>query len=45
MNETWWNNERVATFPNSLLDFSGPGVLGRAVNKFLNKPEKESFLG
>jgi FkbM family methyltransferase len=31
--------------PASKLDFSGPGVLGRAVNKFLNLDETSSFKG
>jgi len=31
--------------PNSKLDFSGPGVLGREINLSLNLPETESVLG
>ena len=31
--------------PESKLDFSGPGILGRAVNKFLNLEETSSFKG
>jgi hypothetical protein len=31
--------------PESKLDFSGPGVLGRAVNKFLKLEETSSFKG
>jgi hypothetical protein len=31
--------------PTSKLDFSGPGLLGRAVNKFLNLDETSSFKG
>lgn len=31
--------------PNSLLDFSGPGVLGRSINKELGRKETESFIG
>ena len=31
--------------PNSKLDFSGPGLLGREVNKYLNLPETNSFIG
>ena len=31
--------------PTSKLDFSGPGLLGRAVNKFLNLDETNSFKG
>ena len=30
--------------PNSKLDFSGPGLLGRSVNTFLGLPETNSFL-
>jgi mannosyltransferase OCH1-like enzyme len=29
----------------SILDFSGPGLLGRAVNKYLKLEETESFVG
>ena len=31
--------------PFSNLDFSGPGVLGKSTNKFLNLPEETSFVG
>jgi hypothetical protein len=31
--------------PTSKLDFSGPGLLGRSVNKFLNLDETSSFKG
>jgi len=31
--------------PESKLDFSGPGILGRAVNKFLKLEETSSFKG
>ena len=31
--------------PNSKLDFSGPGLLGRSVNTFLGLPETNSFIG
>ena len=31
--------------PSSLLDFSGPGVLGRSTNIYLNLPETNSFVG
>jgi mannosyltransferase OCH1-like enzyme len=31
--------------PKSVLDFSGPGLLGRATNTFLNLPEESSFIG
>ena len=37
-NDTWWNGDKLP------LEFSGPGVFGKAVNKFLNRPERESFL-
>ena len=31
--------------PSSKLDFSGPGVLGRSVNKYLGLSETSSFIG
>ena len=31
--------------PSSILDFSGPGCLGRAMNKYLNLNETNSFVG
>ena len=31
--------------PESVLDFSGPGVLGKAVNWYLNRQYKSSFVG
>jgi mannosyltransferase OCH1-like enzyme len=31
--------------PNSLLDFSGPGVLGKSINKELGREETDSFIG
>ena len=31
--------------PNSKLDFSGPGNLGRSVNVYLGNKETESFVG
>jgi mannosyltransferase OCH1-like enzyme len=31
--------------PSSNLDFSGPGVLGRAANKFMNLHEESNFIG
>ena len=31
--------------PDSNLDFSGPGVLGKSLNKYLNLQEKTSFIG
>ena len=30
--------------PHSRLNFSGPGVLGRALNVYLNLPEYNSFI-
>lgn len=39
MNETWFNTDRLP------LEFSGPGVLGKAVNRFLNRSERESLVG
>ena len=30
--------------PKSNLDFSGPGVLGKSVNKYLNLPEETPFV-
>jgi len=33
------------TIPPSKLDFSGPGVLGRAVNTYLGRDELTSFVG
>jgi len=38
-------NVQTATVPSSKLDFSGPGVLGRAVNECLNRGETASFVG
>lgn len=31
--------------PSSKLDFSGPGILGKSVNKYLQNHETESFVG
>jgi len=31
--------------PPSKLDFSGPGILGRSVNKYLKLEETSSFIG
>jgi hypothetical protein len=31
--------------PYSNLDFSGPGILGKSTNKFLELPEETSFIG
>lgn len=31
--------------PQSKLDFTGPGILGRAVNKYLGRSETSSFVG
>ena len=39
LQEKWFNSERLP------LDFSGPGVLGRAVNRFLNREEYDSLIG
>jgi FkbM family methyltransferase len=38
----WIENE---TFPTWNLDFSGPGCLGRSVNKFLSREEDKSMVG
>jgi glycosyltransferase involved in cell wall biosynthesis len=38
-------NVETGTVPGSKLDFSGPGVLGRAVNECLNRDETASFVG
>ena len=38
-NETWWNSEKLP------LEFSGPGVLGMALNKYLQRNPRESFVG
>jgi mannosyltransferase OCH1-like enzyme len=39
------NNVNNNYIPPSKLDFSGPGILGRAVNSYLNLPETNSFAG
>jgi FkbM family methyltransferase len=39
------HNVQNAIVPGSKLDFSGPGVLGRAVNECLNRGETASFVG
>ena len=39
------NNIMNNKIPQSRLDFAGPGVIGRAVNKYLLLPETESFIG
>ena len=39
INETWFNSDRLP------LEFSGPGVLGKAVNRFLNRSDRESLVG
>ena len=31
--------------PKSILDFCGPGMLGRSVNKYMKRSETESFIG
>jgi hypothetical protein len=38
-------NVETGTVPGSKLDFSGPGVLGRAVNECMNRGETASFVG
>ena len=38
-------NVQTATVPSSKLDFTGPGVLGRAVNEYMRNDETESFVG
>ena len=38
-------NVQTGTVPGSKLDFSGPGILGRAVNDYLNRDETASFVG
>lgn len=38
-------NVQTAAVPTSKLDFSGPGVLGRAVNDYMNRDETASFVG
>ena len=38
-------NVETGTVPGSKLDFSGPGILGRAVNECLNRDETASFVG
>jgi hypothetical protein len=37
-------NVQKGSMPPCNLDFSGPGVLGRSVNHFLNLPENTSFV-
>jgi len=39
------NNVLSGIVPSSKLDFTGPGVVGHSVNKYLNLPETESFVG
>lgn len=38
-------NVETGTVPGSKLDFSGPGILGRAVNECLHRDETASFVG
>ena len=38
-------NVQTGTVPGSKLDFSGPGILGRAVNDYMNRDETASFVG
>ena len=35
----WFNSDRLP------LEFSGPGVLGKAVNRFLNRSDRDSLVG
>jgi mannosyltransferase OCH1-like enzyme len=39
------HNVQTATVPVSKLDFSGPGILGRSVNEYINRDETDSFVG
>jgi mannosyltransferase OCH1-like enzyme len=39
------NVENNIVYSNRILDFSGPGVLGRSVNRRLKLPEESSFVG
>ena len=39
------NNILMNHIPESKLDFSGPGVLGRMTNRFMGLPEATSFVG
>jgi mannosyltransferase OCH1-like enzyme/glycosyltransferase involved in cell wall biosynthesis len=39
------HNVRTNTVPRSKLDFSGPGILGRAVNEYMGNDETASFVG
>ena len=36
-NENWWNGDKLP------LEFSGPGLLGCALNKYLGRNERDSF--
>ena len=38
-NDIWWNSDKLP------LEFSGPGVLGNAVNIYLNRHKRSSFIG
>jgi len=39
------HNVETNTIPESRLDFSGPGVLGKSLNIYLNQAETSSFFG
>jgi hypothetical protein len=39
LNETWFKKDKLP------LEFSGPGVLGKAVNRYLNRLDRDSFVG
>jgi len=39
------HNVQTMTVPISKLDFTGPGILGRAVNEYLDRDETDSFIG
>ena len=38
-NNTWWDGDKLP------LEFSGPGVLGKALNNFLKRDPRDSFVG
>jgi FkbM family methyltransferase len=44
INKIVYNVENNIILP-SRLDFTGPGILGRAVNQYLNNSETDSFIG
>lgn len=39
------HNVQTMTVPISKLDFSGPGILGRSVNDYINRGETDTFVG